>query len=166
MMCSNCIARLQSPIQAFLRPGLWFCGVRNLHVAREMWDIPNCTPTECLDSLVSAVEKIADSEPTGQLRMQKVDRQTWFCQIFSLTRSCGWLDVVEVEFRPAKEGGTEAEAISFSTGFLPVSIPLAFMWNAVLFWLPFSGNGFNSKRLNSLREAMECHVGYTEVCTC
>lgn len=165
-MCSECLSRLQSPAQAFLRPGLWFCGVRNLHAAREIWEIPSCSPAKCLESLLAAVEKIADSEPTGQLRTHKVNHQTWSCQIFSLTRSCGWLDVVEVEFRPAKEGGTEASAVSFSTGVLPVAIPLAFIWNAFLFWAPFSGNGFNSKRLKSLREAMECDVGYTEVCTC
>lgn len=165
-MCSNCLARLQAPAQAFLRPGLWCCGVRNLHATREEWEIPDCTPSKCQESLLSAVKKIADSEPTGQLQVHKADRQTWFCQIFSLTRSCGWLDVVEVQFRPGREGGTEASAVSFSTGILPVTFPLAFIWNIFLFWAPFSGNGFNSKRLASLRDAMQCDVRFTKVNTC
>lgn len=165
-MCSECLSRLQAPAQAFLRPGLWFFGVRNVHVAREVWEIPGCTPSKCLESLLSAVEKVADSEPTGQLHVHKADHKTWFCQIFSLTRTCGWLDVVEIQFRPGQDEGTEASAVSFSTGVLPVNIPLAFIWNAVLFWVPFSGNGFNRKRLAALRQAMECDVSYREVSTC
>ena len=34
-----CFAHCQGPIQAFLRPGIWLPGVRNLHMTKDTWEI-------------------------------------------------------------------------------------------------------------------------------
>ena len=55
------LAKAQAPIQAKMRPGLWLPGVRNLHMAREVWEI-EATPDECLDKLVAAVDALPQEE--------------------------------------------------------------------------------------------------------
>jgi hypothetical protein len=49
------IAQCQAPVQACLRPGMWLPGVRNLHSARETWEVKADVNT-AIDRLVSAVE--------------------------------------------------------------------------------------------------------------
>ena len=61
---------------------------------------------------------------------------------------------------------TTAIARSFSSGFLPASIPLSFVWNILFFWVPFSGNGFNTRRLNLIREKMSLPVEVTSETAC
>lgn len=55
------VARAQASIQARMRPGMWLPGVRNLHMAREVWVI-KATPDECVDKLVTAVDAIPQEE--------------------------------------------------------------------------------------------------------
>lgn len=55
------LARAQASIQARMRPGMWLPGVRNLHMAREVWVI-KATPDECVDKLVAAVDAIPQEE--------------------------------------------------------------------------------------------------------
>ena len=55
------LARAQASIQAKMRPGLWLPGLRNLHMAREVWEI-KATPDECLDKLVAAVDALPQEE--------------------------------------------------------------------------------------------------------
>ena len=157
----------QAPVQAFLRPSMWFCGVRNLHMFKEIWQIPNATPEKCVQSLANTVKKLQNTESTGSLEVHKIDKEGGFIQIYSYTNTCGWLDVVEVQFRPARESGTEASALSFSSGLFPVTVPLSFVWNIIFFWAPFSGNGFNKKRLHSLRTNMDIpNITVEPVCGC
>ena len=64
---------------------------------------------------------------------------------------------------------TTARARSFSSGFLPACCPLAFFWNILLFWVPFSGNGFNTRRIKLLRETMQqltVEVTSKKTCSC
>ena len=55
------LARAQASIQAKMRPGMWLPGVRNLHMAREVWVI-KATPDECVDKMVAAVDAIPHEE--------------------------------------------------------------------------------------------------------
>ena len=52
------VAVAQAPIQAYLRPGMWLPGVRNLHMARETW-LMQAPPDESLEELLEGVDSIA-----------------------------------------------------------------------------------------------------------
>ncbi|KAL5476279.1 hypothetical protein EMCRGX_G026202 [Ephydatia muelleri] len=155
-----CLAEAQASAQAFLRPAVWVPGLRNLHWVRETWKV-NGSPVECMQLLAKGVEKIAEQE---NLQMRKMDEDRHFAQIFSFTSGCNWLDVVEIQFAE-QEGNTIATAVSFSSGFLPAYCPFSFIWNCLLFWVPFSSNGFNSGRLTAIREAMHHDIIVTSKST-
>ena len=55
------LARAQASIQAKMRPGMWLPGVRNLHMARQIWEIKG-TPDECVDKMVAAVDAVPQEE--------------------------------------------------------------------------------------------------------
>ena len=155
-----CLAEAQGSAQAFLRPAVWVPGLRNLHWVRETWKV-NGSPVECMQLLAEGVERIAAEE---NLQIHKMDEDRHFAQIFSFTSGCNWLDVVEIQFAE-HEGNTMATAVSFSTGVLPACCPLSFIWNCLLFWVPFSSHGFNSGRLAAIREAMQHDITVTSKST-
>ena len=63
------LARAQASVQAKMRPAVWLPGVRNLHTAREVWEI-KATPDECMDKLVAAVDAVPQEE---LMEVSKVD---------------------------------------------------------------------------------------------
>lgn len=148
MLC--CLSSIQAPIQGKLRPAVWLPGVRNLHSCHERWEINKLTPDVCVQKVVEAIAKLAENE---KIFLHKVNRETKILQIFSYTKA-EWLDIVEIEFRPGRYSGTEGFAKSFSTGLLPVWVPLSFLFNMIFFFVPFYDNQFNKKRLVRIKEAM------------
>ncbi|XP_054749494.2 uncharacterized protein LOC129254969 [Lytechinus pictus] len=148
---------IQSPIQAFLRPAVWIPGLNRLHSHREKWVAMSGTADEFIDELIQAVDRVAESDSKTTYAVKQVDREKHKVQIYNWTWA-EWLDVVEIEFRDGIAGGVEAKCFSFSSGFLPTWFPLCFLFNVVLFWIPFYDNKFNSTRLERLRVSMatEC----------
>lgn len=144
----------QSPIQAAIRPAVWLPGIRSLHSKKETWIIPDATPEVCLENLVSAVALLGERE---KIHIHKVRPNRNFVQIYSYTEF-EWLDIVEIEFQPGQERGTLGKAHSFSTGVLPLMIPLAFLLNMVFFFVPFYDNNFNTMRLERIRCAMKLNI--------
>lgn len=149
-----CCAMWQSPIQGVLRPAVWLPGVRNLHSCKETWIIPEATPEVCLEHLVSAISLLSETE---KMHINKIHHERHVVQIFSYTEA-EWLDIVEIEFQPGQERGTLAKAKSFSTGFLPLMIPFAFLLNMIFFFVPFSDNKYNEMRLTQIRQKMNLHI--------
>lgn len=94
-----CCARSQASIQAFLRPGVWIPGLRNLHRVKEEWSMEG-DANECMEALTAAVESMQDKE---NLEVHKSDSAKHFVEIFSYTPRCNWLDVVDITFTE-KEG--------------------------------------------------------------
>ena len=147
-----CCAACQAPIQAFIRPAVWIPGIRNLHSRRERWIIEGATPERCLEDVAQAVEKVKTGE---HLVVHRMDKTKNFIQIFSLTKA-NWLDVVEIKFQATSAAERiEAEAYSFSSGFLPVCCPLSFLFNAIFCIAPFTDRGLNERRLKELRSVMD-----------
>ena len=153
-MANCCCANAQAPIQAFIRPGVWIPGVKNLHSFRERWIIESATPDECLEDVTQAIEKVDTGE---HLVTHKVNKERQFIQIFSFT-AASWLDVVEIRFHATSEGRTEGEAYSFSSGVLPACCPLSFVFNVIFCWVPFWDHNFNERRLRELKKAMTVQV--------
>ena len=69
------IAKCQAPIQACLRPSMWLPGARNLHSARETWEIKAGIETS-MEKLVSGVESI---DTTECLMVHKVSFDSYSC---------------------------------------------------------------------------------------
>ncbi|XP_046839500.1 uncharacterized protein LOC124433766 [Xenia sp. Carnegie-2017] len=133
------LSLLQSNIQAKLRPAVWLPGVRNLHSCAERWEIPELVPEESLQKVIDAVARLAEME---DIYLHSVDREKNFVQIFCYTKA-GWLDVVEIDLYPGRFQGTQGNARSFSTGLLPVWVPLSFLLNSIFFFVPFYDRNLN-----------------------
>ena len=55
------VAQCQAPLQSCLRPGMWLPGVRNLHSARETWEV-KAGVEATIDRLVAGVEALDTEE--------------------------------------------------------------------------------------------------------
>ncbi|CAB3983047.1 Hypothetical predicted protein [Paramuricea clavata] len=121
------LSAAQSTLQATLRPAIWLPGIRSLHSCSERWEITELTPAICVQKVVDAIARLAEKE---KIFLHKVDRERNIVQIFSYTKA-EWLDIVEIEFYPGQFSGTEGKARSFSSGLLPVWVPLSFVFNTV-----------------------------------
>ncbi|XP_064613001.1 uncharacterized protein LOC135476800 [Liolophura sinensis] len=139
---------IQSGLQAVLRPGVWVPGIRDLHRHRESWrtKIP---ARDFMKLTLTALETLIKSDTKGTYYdIHKLDEQECFIRILVFTWA-EWLDVVEIQFYD-----NQAEVYSFSSGFLPVCVPFAFVLNAVLCFIPFSDLNLNKERIDQLRRAM------------
>ena len=74
------LARAQASIQAKMRPAMWVPGVRNLHMAREVWEI-KATPDECVDKLVAAVDAIPQEE------LMEISKVNQWVTVFQVTHT-------------------------------------------------------------------------------
>ncbi|CAH1801303.1 unnamed protein product [Owenia fusiformis] len=148
------LSAVQGPLQAFLRPGLWFPGLNLLHTCTEQW-VSTEPPDVLLDDLVHSIEAYSQLEQRESwcniIQLHKVDRENNRVTILAYTRA-EWLDVVEIDFNTGK-------ARSFSSGIFPTFLPLAVLLNCVLFFVPFLDHGVNKKRLDKLRSLMTSAVG-------
>lgn len=136
---------LQAPIQALLRPAMWMPGIRNIHSHSETWESDK-PPEEVLTALVRAIEHIRQRDDTGAYYdIHKVNKEKLFLRVFCFTKA-EWLDVVEITVK-----GDCIQAKSFSSGFLPLFIPFAFIINCVFFWFPFYDNKLNKARLELIK---------------
>ncbi|OWF55288.1 uncharacterized protein LOC110461690 [Mizuhopecten yessoensis] len=149
-----CITSLiQAPIQSFLRPAMWLPGCNRLHSHTETWRSDSVGADSLLEDIVNSVPDLMESDITGATYVvNKVDEERGFVRIFAFTWA-NWLDVMEFTMR-----GNKIQARSFSSGFLPLSVPFAVIFNCVLFWMPFYDIKYNRARLDALREVMSADV--------
>ncbi|XP_033748002.1 uncharacterized protein LOC117333004 [Pecten maximus] len=151
MVCITSV--LQAPIQSFLRPAMWVPGCNKLHSHKEIWRSDSVGADALLEDIINTVPDLTECDSTGSTYVvNKVDEERGFVRIFAFTWA-NWLDVMEFTLR-----GNKLQARSFSSGFLPLSIPFAAILNCVLFWIPFYDKKFNRTRLDALREAMSADV--------
>lgn len=118
-----------------------------------MWRSDSVGSDALLKDIIDTVPELTSNDSTKSTYVvNKVDEERGYVRIFAFTRA-NWLDVMEFTLR-----GNKLQAHSFSSGFLPLSIPLAVILNCVLFWIPFYDKRFNRSRLDALREAMTADV--------
>ncbi|CAC5379886.1 unnamed protein product [Mytilus coruscus] len=148
---------LQGPLQALIRPAMWIPGIKNLHSHFVTWQSDK-PPTEVLAALVRAIKQIKSADDTGSYYdIHKINKEKYFLRVFCFTRA-EWLDVVEIEI---KEDSIEAK--SFSSGFLPLFIPFAFILNCVFFWVPFYDNKLNKARLELIKHYTDLAISEQKV---
>lgn len=56
-------------------------------------------------AVITAVEAISEEE---NLEVRKNDRETHFIEIWSFTRGCNWLDIVDIRFETNGSGNSDA----------------------------------------------------------
>ncbi|RUS72014.1 hypothetical protein EGW08_020228 [Elysia chlorotica] len=154
-------SRIQRPIQTFLRPAVWIPGLRNLHSTRETWTFEGGSHQDNLHAIQNAINKVIAKDtskfywqvqqpnvPLGNETTPLQDSKS-FVRIFTFTRA-EWLDITEITL-----AGNKAEVWAFSSGFLPLIIPLACFLNVPFFFFPFLDMGLNKQRLDRIVAEMD-----------
>ncbi|KAH9502442.1 hypothetical protein Btru_075690 [Bulinus truncatus] len=152
---ASIVARVQSVIQCPLRPGVWLPGIRNLHSHREKWKFNNDSITANLEAVVKALDDVIHEDKSRSywvINKKDIRITKGFLQVFVYTKA-EWLDIIEIKFT-----GKNAEVWSFSSGFLPLCIPLACFFNLFLFWIPFLDMKLNRHRINKIVSALHIPV--------
>lgn len=150
-------SKLQRPIQTFLRPAVWIPGLRNLHSHSETWTFGSDTHQSNLDSILNAINKVIAKDTSKfywqvQQPSAAVGNETdskSFIRIYTFTRA-EWLDITEITL-----SGNKAKVWAFSSGFLPLIIPLACFLNVPLFFFPFLDMGLNKQRADRIIAEMD-----------
>ncbi|GFS02369.1 hypothetical protein ElyMa_006443700 [Elysia marginata] len=158
-------SKIQRPIQTFLRPAVWVPGLRNLHSHRETWTFKEDSSHQGnLDSILNAINKVIAKDTSKfywhvQQPAAAVGNETTplqdsksFVRIFTFTRA-EWLDITEITL-----SGNKAEVWAFSSGFLPLIIPLACFLNVPFFFFPFLDMGLNKQRMDRIIAEMDAEV--------
>lgn len=142
--------RKQAPFAARTSPAAWIPGVRAFHTASRKFELH--APLDKVPAVVAAAVDSILMDPPGYCSRMEVQPQhpDGTLTIWSFTNR-GWLDIVELNLS-AISNGTLVEALGWSCGFVPLSIPGASLLNIVSFWVPFSG--VSSDRIDLLKDHM------------
>jgi hypothetical protein len=138
----------QAAVQAVLKPAMWLPGVRRMH-----WEIHEWELEESVEAAMSLVWDCAFDGSRGWSQY-KLDRAGRRMVLHFLTPKAKWLDALELSFSAAGTGGgTRVRVSAFSTGMLPLSIPLAPLLNVALLWFPFGDkDGKCGTEIDELKE--------------
>jgi hypothetical protein len=154
----SAISRFQGPLQAAIRPAAWIPGFRNIRYHSERWGCSNSVG-EVFGKLSELAREysVARSLMDAYVVVHKEDHESHFLALHTYTPVAEWLDVVEIKVTGYR--GSEGCAVnitSFSSGFLPTTVPLAPLLNIAFFWVPFSGRDnqgwTNSRRVHAIRK--------------
>ncbi|CAM9854594.1 unnamed protein product [Sphacelaria rigidula] len=130
---------------------MWIPGLRYPHNWWETWAVETAEPEECIKDMGRAIQNVADSAraPEGvgggsmlfhlaSLRYD-ADERTGYATMLCMTKA-RWVDIVELKVLKPEDGGagSRVQAHGYSTGFLPLNIPLACVLNIPLCFIPFS----------------------------
>ncbi|PAA55635.1 hypothetical protein BOX15_Mlig034422g1 [Macrostomum lignano] len=143
---------LQASIQAWLRPAIWCPLLNRVHSYREVWRTGESEAAELVDSVVKTVNRFnRDKHLNCDWLIGSANREAGQVTVLNLTARCRWLDIIVIDLR-------RGSATATSTGLLPLLLPLAPLLNLLAFAFPFSDLVTNSKRLASLRQALDAPV--------
>ena len=90
-----CLSKAQASIQSFLRPGLWLPGIRTPHLYCEVWELEE-PPQQAFDEMLKSIKSVIDKDKE-MMELREADEERLFIQLFSFTRKCNWLDVIEIQ---------------------------------------------------------------------
>ncbi|XP_060067310.1 uncharacterized protein LOC132547554 isoform X2 [Ylistrum balloti] len=129
MVCIT--SAIQAPLQSLLRPAMWIPGCNKLHSHTEIWRSDAVGADALLEDIINTVPDLTTKSDRTRSTyvINKVEEERGFVRIFAFTWA-NWLDVMEFTLK-----GNKVQARSFSSGFLPLSIPLAVILNCVSFVL-------------------------------
>lgn len=93
------LSKMQAPIQAFLKPGLWIPGIRTPHLYKEVWTLHE-TALDVFEEIIKSIESVQD-RGGEKFEVTQRDEEGLFIQTVSFTRYCNWLDVMEIQLDTA-----------------------------------------------------------------
>ncbi|GBG25797.1 Hypothetical Protein FCC1311_020162 [Hondaea fermentalgiana] len=140
----------QRSIQTKLRPALVLPGVRNLHSEEQTWVVA-ASAKETLEAIWKAASELEEYEPAK--------REEKKLTVDYLTTKLKWLDQITIEVVSESQDSTTLKVVDGSTGFLPLTIPLAPLLNIVLCWFPFGDNGKCAATMSTLRKKTAQNLG-------
>eukprot|EP00752_Nemacystus_decipiens_P009971 g8893.t1 len=140
-------------LQVHIQPAMWLPGLRYPHNWWETWSVATAEPEVCVKDIGRAIENVAVAAASpegiggGQMVFQlaglrySAEEGAGYARMICVSKA-RWLDIVELRvYKPEGGGeGCEVAAHGYSTGFLPLKIPLAFLLNIPLCFIPFSDN--------------------------
>eukprot|EP00924_Labyrinthula_sp_SR-Ha-C_P014798 maker-scaffold_43-snap-gene-1.35-mRNA-1 protein AED:0.10 eAED:0.10 QI:156/1/1/1/0.5/0.33/3/163/178 len=151
------LVSFQKGIQAEYRPAIWSEFASKSHEEIEQWTL-DISFQEAY-SLVRERARDLNPDLYEEYKAELNENEAYF-ELTVLTPKAKWLDMVSLSFKPDEEK-TVVYAKAFSTGFLPLTVPFAPIFNTFFFWVPFlDPNGECSKWLQLFRKAekLENHV--------
>jgi hypothetical protein len=145
----NALVRAQAGVQAWLRPGVWLPCARDWHHEVHEWASPSLGADELLDKVWSIAK---DMELEGRaLEQYDYDKAGKRIVLNYFTAKAKWLDQLELTFVSAGSGCT-VRVRAYSTGVLPLLVPLAPLLNVIFMFFPFQdANGKCNAEIEELR---------------
>ncbi|EDQ88005.1 uncharacterized protein MONBRDRAFT_33039 [Monosiga brevicollis MX1] len=143
-------AQWQSDLQVNLRPSMWIPKLRDIHCHKISGVISGHEAHEVMAALEAATRSLTDK---FQLRPSQ-KQGTTFYRVYAYTK-VEWLDVLEFRLRKTGDTTLRIEVEGFSSGVVPVSVPLAPLLNSAFCWLPFKDHGFNKRRVEHYLRELE-----------
>eukprot|EP00924_Labyrinthula_sp_SR-Ha-C_P006425 maker-scaffold_57-snap-gene-1.5-mRNA-1 protein AED:0.02 eAED:0.02 QI:115/1/1/1/0.66/0.5/4/31/179 len=145
----NAYLKAQRYAQIQVPSGTWLKFALGSHQEIEEWTFTG-TLSETYESLLSAVGEL--DPKIYDLWKKSSSEESAFIKVTVITPGAKWLDLVELKLRKGEEGETVVAARAYSTGFLPLSIPLAPILNIAFCWFPFQDvDGQCQKELMAIR---------------
>lgn len=62
---------------------------------REVWELEE-SPQQAYDEILKAIKSVIDKDKE-LMELRETDEETLFIKMFSFTRMCNWLDVMEIQ---------------------------------------------------------------------
>jgi hypothetical protein len=137
------LVRMQANLQRTLSPGNWIPFVRLPHKYFESWLVKDRSPEECVKAVEKAAEEL--SEKGGRWVYDVVGSDNPGEVVLCCYTKARWMDVVSIKFVPVAVGSNAAVSF-YSAGMVPLSVPLAPLWSALLCWFPFYDGEIARKR--------------------
>mmetsp|Transcript_32158 Transcript_32158/g.46845 ORF Transcript_32158/g.46845 Transcript_32158/m.46845 type:complete len:169 (-) Transcript_32158:495-1001(-) len=138
----------QTGIQSKFRPASWIPGIRNVHSEEVEWAFPTSISKE---QAMDQVSTAATSFDNFIIRL--ADKESGRIIIDTLTKA-KWMDQIIIKFEEdiVNGGVIKAKLECCATGFLPLVVPLAPAFNAILCFIPFGDNGNCGRTLRLLEK--------------
>eukprot|EP00656_Telonema_subtile_P012759 TRINITY_DN16447_c0_g1_i1.p1 TRINITY_DN16447_c0_g1~~TRINITY_DN16447_c0_g1_i1.p1 ORF type:complete len:208 (+),score=42.04 TRINITY_DN16447_c0_g1_i1:186-809(+) len=149
----NILLRIQAMIQYWLVPAIWLPLIRWPHFTEKRW-VFNVGPEEAMTLIRDALEHFSGHKEHGEFRDQVIAKSSPTAQNVMIFTPCArWLDMFEVRCKAGETGHSEVYIKSYSSGFLPMVVPLAPLLNVALFFIPFAG--IVNERIALVREHLQ-----------
>jgi hypothetical protein len=153
------LVSLQAAVQAWLKPAMWVPGVRSFHSEQHEWRV-EAPAGQVFEAVLAAAGELS-SRGWSQYEADKAGRRV---VLNYLTKGAKWLDQVELLFEVGPSS-TVVRVHAFSTGMLPLLIPLAPLLNILLIFFPFlDKDGKCGAEIDELKTAVAGKVKKLESC--
>eukprot|EP00743_Colponemidia_sp_Colp-15_P002768 GILK01002996.1.p1 GENE.GILK01002996.1~~GILK01002996.1.p1 ORF type:complete len:171 (+),score=25.71 GILK01002996.1:33-545(+) len=138
------VARAQAPALDVIRPGSW--AFPGFHSANATWTVSAAEGKTLLSNLADSVRK----NQLEHFHLRELDPQANSAKFYFYTPKIKWLDIVEIKLASQNAEQAVFDVRSFSSSFLPASVPLAPLLTFIFVIVPFGDGGQNLLHIKAL----------------